>query len=117
MKFFVDENIPLSCVKFLTSSGYTVFDVRNSTDEGLEDRDLFILAQKENALFVTTDKDFFHTIPRSVGNHFGIIVIALRQPNHTAITEKLIWAINNFDLSNMRNKVILLRDMGYSVMD
>ncbi|MCK6614481.1 MAG: DUF5615 family PIN-like protein [Ignavibacteriaceae bacterium] len=94
-----------------------MFDVRDSTDEGLEDRDLFIRAQKENALFVTTDKDFFHTIPKTAGDHFGIFGIALRQPNYTAITEKLIWAINNFDLNNMRNKVILLRDLGYSVID
>lgn len=59
MNFFVDENIPLRCVDFLTDTGHKVIDIRKSSNEGLEDRDIFFLAQKENAIFVTTDRDFF----------------------------------------------------------
>ena len=115
MIFFLDENFPKSVVSILEKKGYTVFDIRSSEYEGSDDIDIFKLAQSKNAIFLTTDRDFFHTIPRLFENHYGVIVIALRQPNRKGITEKLLFALNNFDLTKFNSKVLLLKDNSYSI--
>ena len=115
MKFFLDENFPKSCADFLNSLNHEVFDVRGTNMEGLDDKTLFKLAQDNSAMFLTTDKDFFHTIPYLFDKHYGVIVIALTQPNRENILNKLKWILDNFDMSDIANKVILLKDNNYSI--
>lgn len=114
MKVFIDENIPFSCVDFLVSQGYEIIDIRKTIQEGLHDKDIFLLAQQHKAIFLTTDKDFFHTIPKLFTKHYGIIVISLRKPNKKSILEKLKWAVIHLDLNDIQNKVYFLRDNIFS---
>ncbi len=116
MNVFVDENIPLSIIQLLKSAGYTVWDLRNTEHQGLEDDKVFQLAQGKSAFFVTTDKDFFHTVPWNFSSHCGVAILALRQPNTHTLREKMKWLLNNFQLSDLQNKVILLRDNTYTVI-
>jgi len=115
MNFFLDENIPKSAGEYLLTIGHKVFDIRATVNEGLSDIKIFELAQNQKAILLTTDRDFFHTVPHLFENHCGVIVIALRQPNRQGILEKLIWAIENLELHNLANKVVLLRDRRYSI--
>ncbi len=115
MNFFLDENIPKSAGRYLESHGHSVYDIRNTTDEGAEDAVIFEMAQNEKAIFITTDRDFFHTIPYLFKSHFGVIVIALSQPNRNRILEKLKWAIDNLDLLNFSNKILLMRNNQYTI--
>lgn len=115
MNFFLDENIPKSAGRYLESHGHSVYDIRTTTDEGAEDAVIFEMAQNEKAIFITTDRDFFHTIPYLFKSHFGVIVIALSQPNRNRILEKLKWAIDNLDLLNFSNKILLMRNNQYTI--
>ena len=115
MKFLVDENIPKASSLLLREFKHEVIDVRGTDEEGLSDSDIFQLAQNLNAIFITSDKDFFHTIPFLFQSHHGIIVIALNQPNRINITQKLKWVLDNIDLDTIKNKVILLRDNSYTI--
>jgi len=117
MIFFLDENFPKSAGTFLESKGHEVIDIRLTEDIGLDDNSIFSLAQKHSAIFLTTDKDFFHTIPLKFENHNGIIVIALSLPNRKNILEKLIWSYENINLEKLSNRVILLRDNNYLIKD
>ncbi len=69
MKFFLDENFPKAAVGLLEGIGHVVFDLRGSGREGLPDPDVFAEAQLSAAVFLTTDRDFFHTIP--IGDNSG----------------------------------------------
>lgn len=115
MNFFLDENFPKSAEIYLTSSGHKVHAVRSSKIEGLDDHSVFKLVQEKESIFLTTDKDFFHTVPLQFSSHCGILIITLRLPNRQKILEKLEWALENIDLQNMSNKVILLRDKSYTI--
>lgn len=115
MKFFLDENFPKSSVDFLKKSGNKIIDIRGTEKEGLDDESIFDLAQKNSAIFLTTDKDFFHTIPFLFENHFGVVIITLSKPNRKNIEEKLVWFTENVDLSDISNKAIILRDDSYSI--
>ena len=70
-------------------------------------------AQRRAAVFLTTDRDFFHTIPHLHEKHAGIIVIALRQPNRSAILEKLSWVLKRLQSDAFRDRAIQLRDQSW----
>ncbi len=110
MKFFLDENFPKAAAGMLESLGHVVFDLRGTEREGSPDADVFAEAQRLEAVFLTTDRDFFHTIPHLFPLHAGVIVIALRQPNRAAILEKLSWILDRLQPGEFANRTIQLRD-------
>lgn len=110
MRFFLDENFPKSATERLEALGHEVFDLRGISREGCNDQDIFAEAQDRNAIFLTTDRDFFHTIPHLFDHHAGVVVIALRQPNREGILAKLDWILNKLSPSDFLNRTIQLRD-------
>jgi len=116
MRFFLDENFPKSASALLQSMGHEVLDLRGSGREGLADADIFTEAHRSDAVFLTTDRDFFHTIHHIHEQHAGIIVIALRQPNRCAILEKLAWILKRLKPQEFRNRAIQLRDKTWIVI-
>ena len=113
MKFFLDENFPKSASDLLTQHSHSVKDVRGTSAEGADDATIFELALADKAVFLTTDRDFFHTIPHLYERHYGIVVIALRQPNRLNILSKLEWFLELYRDSNLENKVFQLRDNSF----
>lgn len=89
MKFFLDENFPKSAAGMLESLGHLVFDLWGTEREGSRDAGIFAEAQYHQATFLTTDRDFYHTIHHLFQHHAEVIVTALRQPNRAAILEKV----------------------------
>jgi len=89
MKFLLDENFPatagppfpLAARSELHERGHVAIRLGDVNMLGAADADVFALAQRENAILLTTDKDFFHTIPFLHETHCGIVVVALRQPS------------------------------------
>lgn len=106
----LDENFPLSTRSFLESRGWAILDVRGTSREGCEDKVLFAWGQENHALILTTDKDFFHTIPLLFGKHFGIVVVALKKPNSMAILHRLLSAWNHLEQTGFENQAYLLTD-------
>jgi predicted nuclease of predicted toxin-antitoxin system len=115
MRFFLDENFPKTATKLLVQHGHETFDIRGTNKEGASDADLFLIAQKLQAVFLTTDKDFFHTIPHIFPDHAGVVVIALKQPNREAILAKLAWLLEQVSAEHFTRRVFLLRNSGYVV--
>ncbi|MCH7763737.1 MAG: DUF5615 family PIN-like protein [Candidatus Marinimicrobia bacterium] len=115
MIFFLDENFPKLAGVYLESIGHKIIDIRSTKNEGLDDLEIFEMAQHHRAIFLTTDRDFFHTIPYLFDKHYGVIVIALSKPNRQTIINKLKWAIEKFDLLNFSNKIVLMRNKNYSI--
>ena len=64
---------------------------------------------------LTTDRDFYHTVPLLYEHHFGVVVIALHQPNRDAILGRLKWLLAQEDLFPLTDKVLQLRDTTYRV--
>lgn len=115
MRFFLDENFPKSASEFLTHHDHEVVDIRGTQDQGADDLRVFDLAQRHQAVLLSTDRDFFHTIPHLYDHHFGIVVIALRQPNRQNIRGKLEWFLERFGNTNLKNKIFQLKDQTYVI--
>jgi predicted nuclease of predicted toxin-antitoxin system len=57
MKLLTDENIPLETVELLEESGFNVLSILRNYS-GIADREIIDLANKEDRLIITFDKDF-----------------------------------------------------------
>lgn len=110
MTFLLDENFPKAASEMLANRGHEVLDFRGSVDEGMPDAEVFKVAQAANAVLLTTDRDFFHTIPHLFDEHSGVVVVALRQPNRKNLLAKLEWILNQIRPADFTNRVIQLRD-------
>lgn len=93
MKFFLDENFPRPALNFLESAGHSASHALQHFPPGTADTKLFAHAQEQSAVFVTTDKDFFHTIPLEYEHHSGAIVITLRRANRADLLRRLADAL------------------------
>ncbi|MFP4379432.1 MAG: DUF5615 family PIN-like protein [Candidatus Sumerlaeia bacterium] len=113
MIFFLDENFPRTAYDFLQKRGHICFDCRDQGQCGQDDHTVFKSAVEKEAIFLSTDRDFFHTIPHLYSEHYGVVVIALRQPNRKSILERLQWFLDAFDQQDLRNQVFELRDQSY----
>lgn len=110
MTFFLDENFPKLAVQFLNQRGHVTFDIRGTEHEGIDDFAIFRMAKEQSAIFLTCDRDFYHTIHLTEKPHYGIIVITLRRPNASAIIDKLQWVIENLHKFTFTDECILLTD-------
>ena len=110
MKFFLDENFPRKAVQLLEADRHQVFDIRGTELEGIADGEIFEKAQENDAIFLTTDKDFYHTITHLYPAHNGIIVFALSQPNAANILEKLKAALRFIQTHKIKSNCLLLTD-------
>lgn len=110
MKFLLDENFPKAATALLRGKGHEVFDFRQTKNQGMEDIAVFEFAQKLGAVLLTTDRDFFHTIPHLFEIHCGVVVVALRQPNRHLILSKLEWLLSQIEESKLKHRVFHLRD-------
>lgn len=107
MKIFVDENVPLMTVQELREDGHDVFDIRGTPDEGMEDKTLWEMTQREKRLFITTDKGFAQYRNEK---HHGILIIRLRQPNRKKIHQRVMHAIKQFKEKDWTGLLVVMRD-------
>ena len=114
MNFFLDENFPVTASKLLDEFGHRCFRILDFEPQGGDDKTVFERAQAFEAVLLSTDKDFFHTVPFLFARHAGVVVVALKQPNRQAIIDRLRWFLVNMP-SDMSNKVYMLRDKTYVV--
>ena len=110
MKFFLDENFPHPALIQLHTAGHQAVHALEIFPPGTADEKLFDHAQDENAIFVTTDKDFFHTVPLAFARHHGAIVITLRKPNRTDLLRRLADALAILGERNLQDTVWLVTD-------
>jgi predicted nuclease of predicted toxin-antitoxin system len=71
---------------------------------------LFAHAQKERAIFISTDKDFFHTVPLTFARHHGAIVITLRRPNRDELLRRLADALTALGERKLDDSIWLVTD-------
>jgi predicted nuclease of predicted toxin-antitoxin system len=110
MKFFLDENFPRTALGALESAGHAAAHALQHFPPGTTDATLFDYAQQQQSVFVSTDKDFFHTIPLAFERHYGAIVITLRKPNRADLLRRLADALAQLGARELNNTVWLVTE-------
>lgn len=110
MIFLLDENFPKAAEEFLKPLGHECFDFRGTSSEGIDDDQVVQLAKVREAVILTTDRDFYHTLQLRYPDHSGVVVVALKQPNRSAILKRLEWFLTHIPEDQWRGRSFQLRD-------
>jgi len=102
MKFFLDENMPLSVVDAIRNIGFEAEHVKTVGLQGSTDKEIANHARKNNAILVTKDLEFGGRTLYPKGSHYGLLV--LRLP-HFFTARQIIEAITNF-LTEVRPEIL-----------
>ena len=97
----------------LLEKGHEAIDLRSLGLLGASDADLAERAIEADAVLLTTDRDFFHTLPNLYPQHSGVVVIALSQPSRVLISGRLSWFLDNVPERHWKNRVFQLRDKAW----
>lgn len=107
MRIIVDENIPLMSVNELRAIGHDVLDIRGTRLEGISDEELWAIALKEKRLLISTDKGFTQNRQQ---NHYGILIVRLKQPNRLKIHQKVIKGLSLFREGEWPQRTVVMQD-------
>lgn len=95
MRFLADENIPLKAIHLLRKNGY---DVKSIVEEAprLSDRDVLELAEEEDRILITFDKDFGELAYRSeLSASSGIILFRIPMRSADYISSMIVDVIES----------------------
>ncbi len=111
MRFHFDENFPVLAAEKLRSEGHEVLRAIDLHPAGTADRALFEDAQRREAIFVTTDKDFFHTVPFFFSTRSAAVVaITLARANSANLLARLEALVGSIELDRDPNAVFLVTE-------
>jgi len=86
----LDENIPRSASKRLSSIGHDVDTVLDEALGGHPDSDVWVAAQAESRLLVTQDLDFSDARRFAPGTHHGLLLVRLPDAEQWRISDYLV---------------------------
>lgn len=110
MKFFLDENLPLSTTDMIQELGFEVEHVKTVGLRGATDKEIAKYAKEKEAVLLTKDIEFGNFLLYPKGSHFGLMV--LRLPNNYSgeqIKEKLKHFLINYDEKELPGSIIILQ--------
>ncbi|MBI2595819.1 DUF5615 family PIN-like protein [Candidatus Daviesbacteria bacterium] len=107
MKFITDENLGIQIPKYLKDLG---LDVISAIEVALNkpDSDILDIANKENRILLTMDKDFGELVFKEKLVHFGVILLRLKDESVENKKKVLLRAIKSG--KNFKRKFTRIRD-------
>ena len=85
MKFFLDENVPLSILDLMRVLGFEAEHARNTNLRGAADAEIADYAKKQKVILITKDLEFGSLLLYPKGSHYGLIIIRL--PHYFTTTQ------------------------------
>mgnify|MGYP001062318043 CR=1 FL=1 len=107
IKLLADENIPKRTVQTLKQRGIDISSVLDSS-HGLSDRALIKLANRENRVIVTFDKDFGELTFKERLKVKGLILLRLAPTSPEHIAERIEYILTQ--KIPIANKIIVVRE-------
>lgn len=110
MKFLIDENLPLSLVKFLRSKGFTAYRLKDVGLKGAEDSEVANYAFRNKFILVTLDKDFGYIYHQLYRGKLTTIIIRVRSALPVKIIKTIDRLIKEIDLSKYKGRLIIVTE-------
>ena len=78
MRFLLDESVDARLASFLVNHGHDVEIVGRDYANALGDNEVLEIANREQRILLTNDRDFGELVFRSARNHAGVVLLRLR---------------------------------------
>ena len=95
MIFLANENIPLNSIKVLRENGYEVKSI-GELYPGISDREVILLAHKEQRIILTFDKDYGYLLHKEgINFNYGLVYFKIVPETSTEPGELLVKLISS----------------------
>lgn len=108
MKFLADINIPQSVISYLTQDNHDVLDLKK-TNLVIKDTEIIKLAQDEDRIILTLDKDFI-SLTQFPKYHVACIVVRLRHQNPVHIINYLDQLLKNQQKEILEQSLTIIKE-------
>jgi predicted nuclease of predicted toxin-antitoxin system len=95
LKFILDVGVGKKVQNYLENAGYDTISVID-LDNTMLDTNILFIAEKENRIVITMDKDFGELVYRSKQSHNGVLLLRLEDANGTEKAEVVSLIIEQF---------------------
>lgn len=106
MRFLADENVPRSVIEGLRTAGFEIASVRD-IDPGIADDDVITLAQSNQQVLVTEDRDFGELVVRQRMPIAGIVLLQLDRLSRELQGERVVRAIQAHENRIVGNLLVI----------
>ena len=115
MKFLTDENVAETIVNGLRKTGYDVKDIKEEGQQRTKDIDVLMLANKENRILITNNKDFVTHYSFSNVKHHGIILLKFKKQVPSNMLDMLLSALNSKIANKLSNNLTIITEQSVTV--
>ena len=116
MRIKLDENLPVSLVKFLIARGHDVDTVQGEQLQGLPDPGIWSAAQQADRFLVTQDLDFSDARRYQPGTHCGLLLVRLHRPGRTAVFGRIKAIFEKEDVQSWARCLVVATEMKVRVL-
>jgi predicted nuclease of predicted toxin-antitoxin system len=110
VKIKLDEMLPTALVDILSDLGHDVETVPTENLSGAPDSVILEVVGAENRFLISQDLDFSDVRQFTPGRHPGILIIRLRQPGRTALTECVAGFFGSEDAVDLDGCFVVLTE-------
>lgn len=113
-RFLLDENISQTVSQILRDSGFSVLHVEEIRLSNSADEDILSFAKKRKMTVITHDKDFGNLIRFPVQDHYGVILLRLRDQRPENVLLHLLPFLKNH--KNLKARLVILREDEFRIV-
>ena len=110
MRFLTDENVAVSVMKKLRNKGYDVKDVKEENLSGFDDEKILSIANKEDRIIITHDRNFANLLNNPYKEHKGVIFLRFGDQSPQNAATKLAEFLDSIDEDKIKNKIAIITD-------
>jgi predicted nuclease of predicted toxin-antitoxin system len=114
MKFLLDQDVYAATAHFLRELGHDVIPVAQLGLSQADDEELLKVAQAQNRIFVTRDRDFGHLVfVRALGA--GVLYLRMLPSTQKVTHSELKRVIKIYDEEELSNSFVVIEPNGHRI--
>ena len=110
IKFLSDENIAPSLVKAIRRKGFDVKDIKEEKMFGVGDDEVLKMANNENRIVITHDKDFANIINNRLLPHKGVILLRFIDQSPSNVAKHFVPLLDSKIKDRFKNNLVVISE-------
>ena len=108
LKFILDMGVGNKVGQYLASQGYDALLI-STINPSMSDSDILAIAENENRMVITMDKDFGELVYHSERKHAGVLLLRLEDATGEEKVEVMQFIMENFE-DRLQNKFFVFKN-------
>lgn len=110
LRFLSDENIAPSLVKAIRKKNFDVKDIKEEKMFGIGDDEVLKIANHEDRIVISHDKDFANLVNNRQVQHKGVILLRFIDQSHNNVIKHFIPLLDSKIKNKFKNNLVVISE-------